>query len=133
MFWTVSSPFVSFDDAVTFDIQRSRKHPSHHDDTLYFIDTLMSHVGNFFREFSGTESEALVTHMLGGDFEVTDCELEEDPPVPSGETSVGSDYAEVLEVLERETPEEKPSVETPPSLELKELPSTLEYAFFGNT
>ena len=53
------------DDAVTFDIQQSMKHPSNHDDTLYFIDTLMSHVGNFFHEFSGTESEALVTHMLG--------------------------------------------------------------------
>ena len=116
------------DDAVTFDIQRSMKYPSNQDDTLYFIDTLMSHVGNFFREFSGTESEALVTHMLGGDFEVTDYDLEQDPPVPSGDCS---EFSEVLEVLERETPEEKSSIETPLSLELKELPSTLEYAFLG--
>ena len=56
-----------------------------------------------------------------GDFEVpdmTEYDLEPDPPSPSSEPSLGSECSEVpevFEVLERETPEEKPSVETPPS------------------
>ncbi|XP_021975446.1 uncharacterized protein LOC110870571 [Helianthus annuus] len=70
------------DDMVTFDINRSMTHPREHDDTLYFVDTIMSHVGRCLSK-----------------------------------------------VVERKELEERPSVESPPSLELKDLPSHLEYAF----
>ncbi|KAD7476964.1 hypothetical protein E3N88_00100 [Mikania micrantha] len=39
------------------------------------------------------------------------------------------EYPTAFEVFESTDPVEKPSVEAPPSLELKELPSHLEYAF----
>ncbi|KAK1430086.1 hypothetical protein QVD17_12590 [Tagetes erecta] len=123
------------DDAITFDIQRSMKHTPQHDDTLYFIDTLMSHVGSFLGEVCRRDS--IETQMLGVDIEgieLTEFDLEQDPPLPFSEPSVGSECSEVskvFEVLERETLEEKPSVEIPPPVELKELPSHLEYAFLG--
>ncbi|KAJ0879019.1 putative nucleotidyltransferase, Ribonuclease H [Helianthus annuus] len=123
------------DDAVTFDIQHSMKHTPQHDDTLYFIDTLMSHVGSFLGEVCGRGF--IETQMLGVDvegIELTEFDLEQDPPLPSSEPSIGSEcskVSEVFEVLERNTSEEKPSVEIPPPLELKELPSHLEYAFLG--
>ncbi|KAK1423916.1 hypothetical protein QVD17_19227 [Tagetes erecta] len=123
------------DDAITFDIQRSMKHTPQHDDTLYFIDTLMSHVGSFLGEICRRES--IETQMLGVDIEgieLTEFDLEQDPPLPFSEPSIRSEFSEtskVFEVLERETLEEKPSVEIPPPVELKELPSHLEYAFLG--
>ena len=62
---------------------------------------------------------------------MTEYDLEQDPPFPSSEPSVGSECSEVSKVFERQTPEEKQSLEIPPPLELKELPSHLEYAFLG--
>ncbi|XP_022003937.1 uncharacterized protein LOC110901412 [Helianthus annuus] len=42
-------------DEVTFDIQHSMRHTRQHDDTLYFIDTLMSHVGGLLSEICGKD------------------------------------------------------------------------------
>ncbi|XP_022032571.1 uncharacterized protein LOC110933669 [Helianthus annuus] len=44
------------EDEVTFDIQRSMRHTQQHDDTLYFIDTLMSHVGSLLSEICGKDA-----------------------------------------------------------------------------
>ena len=50
--------------------------------------------------------ESLETQMLGVDcdegIELTEIDLEQDPPLPSSETSLGSECSEVFEVLERE-------------------------------
>ncbi|XP_021996068.1 uncharacterized protein LOC110893261 [Helianthus annuus] len=97
-------------DEVTFDIQHSMRHTRQHDDTLYFIDTLMSHVDD-----------------QGSD--VTKLDVEKDPLLQATEPSPRFEVFEVIE--EEEIPKERPSVEAPPPLELKELPSHLEYAFLG--
>ncbi|XP_076938730.1 uncharacterized protein LOC143607027 [Bidens hawaiensis] len=36
------------DDNVTFDVRQSLKHPKSADDSLYFVDTIVSHVREFF-------------------------------------------------------------------------------------
>ncbi|KAI3744489.1 hypothetical protein L1987_57571 [Smallanthus sonchifolius] len=46
-----------------------------------------------------------------------------------GADLLNTQHLEVFEVAENSEEEKKPSVEAPPSLELKELPSHLEYAF----
>ncbi|XP_076921806.1 uncharacterized protein LOC143583374 [Bidens hawaiensis] len=41
------------DENVTFDVRQSLKHPKSTDDSLYFIDTIMTHVGEFFSDICG--------------------------------------------------------------------------------
>ncbi|XP_035832796.1 uncharacterized protein LOC118481696 [Helianthus annuus] len=118
------------EDEVTFDIQRSMRHTQQHDDTLYFIDTLMSHVGGLLSEICGRDASD--THDASMDdqgSEVTELDVEQDPLLQATEPSPRFEVFEVIE--EEEIPKERPSVEAPPPLELKELPSHLEYAFLG--
>ncbi|XP_022041040.1 uncharacterized protein LOC110943611 [Helianthus annuus] len=118
------------EDEVTFDIQRSMRHTQQHDDTLYFIDTFMSHVGGLLSEIYGRDASD--THDASVDdqgSEVTELDVEQDPLLQATEPSPRFEVFEVIE--EEEIPKERPSVEAPPPLELKELPSHLEYAFLG--
>ncbi|KAJ0520261.1 putative nucleotidyltransferase, Ribonuclease H [Helianthus annuus] len=110
------------DDMVTFDINRSMTHPREHDDTLYFVDTIMSHVGHCLSKVCGRDAS---------DTQILDTFI---PEVEMTTTSYGESesHSEVFEVVERKEPEERPSVESPPSLELKDLPSHLEYAFLDD-
>ncbi|XP_076905036.1 uncharacterized protein LOC143560663 [Bidens hawaiensis] len=41
------------DDNVTFDVSQSLKHPKLADDSLYFVDTIVSHVREFFTDICG--------------------------------------------------------------------------------
>ncbi|XP_076927937.1 uncharacterized protein LOC143591681 [Bidens hawaiensis] len=41
------------DDNVTFDVRQSLKHPKSADDSMYFVDTIVSHVREFFTDICG--------------------------------------------------------------------------------
>ncbi|KAD7116998.1 hypothetical protein E3N88_04266 [Mikania micrantha] len=110
------------DETVTFEIRRSLQHTESQDDTLYFIDTVMSHMDRCLSEIRIGDPES-VEDSEGG---MPVHSSEQHPGVLIDEIPVSQ---EVCEVLDRAEPADKPSVEAPPSLELKELPSHLEYAF----
>ncbi|KAK1429674.1 hypothetical protein QVD17_11888 [Tagetes erecta] len=122
------------EEEVVFSIEKSMKHTQNNDDTLYFIDSIDYHVDHYLQEMLGHDS--LDTQLLEGeelDFEQANqiCDelarllAQEQPPSPK--------VCEVFEVMEKkEEPKAKPSIEEPPSLELKELPDHLEYAYLDD-
>ncbi|XP_022014136.1 uncharacterized protein LOC110913622 [Helianthus annuus] len=113
---------------VNFDIKRSMQHPQSHDDMLYYVDIVDTCVSSHFQ---GTIEEIDTdTHLL--------CENQngilqeghetEQPVYQIGED--GSQSPDQFMEIDREVEEKsKPSVEDPPSLELKELTPHHEYAF----
>ncbi|KAD5507914.1 hypothetical protein E3N88_15617 [Mikania micrantha] len=117
-----------YDEEVTFDIGRSMRHPQSQDDSLYFIDVVDSCMSDSSQD--GCVVEVFDTQLLG---------REDVDPVSEGrfdEEMVAllshdpSPQDEVFEVMDRKAePKALPSVEDPPSVELKELPGHLEYAF----
>ncbi|KAK1411651.1 hypothetical protein QVD17_38208 [Tagetes erecta] len=114
------------EETVTFDIHQPMRHPKCQDDSLYFIDTIMSHVGDYLSSICGGASSDS-DHM---DRESQDVES---AAVADSSSSCSATepptHAIVSEVLDQKDPVDRPSVERPPSLELKDLPSHLEYAF----
>ncbi|XP_076951792.1 uncharacterized protein LOC143625309 [Bidens hawaiensis] len=114
------------DEEVTFDIGRSMHHPHDHDDVLY-IDTIDSCVCEHIQDTC--EEYSLDTQLcVGGIFDLVSgplfeelvCGVDHEPP----------ECLERIEDVDRVAePKAKPSVVDPPSIELKELPSHLEYAF----
>ncbi|KAD4981838.1 hypothetical protein E3N88_18509 [Mikania micrantha] len=108
------------DETVTFEVVKSMRHPSDHDDfsdpchSVYFINSFMSHV------------DRCLEYVCGADLVVERSEEE----CESIDEGVGV-ISEVLEIDELREESKKPSVESPPALELKVLPSHLEYAFLG--
>ncbi|XP_076940652.1 uncharacterized protein LOC143609885 [Bidens hawaiensis] len=110
------------DEEVTFDIGRSMKHPQHTDDSVYYIDVCESIVSCHLRET--IEKEACNTQLI--EKKAYSIIHEEQ----STEDQEASEHQETYETVDRKLePKAKPSVEDPPVLELKELPSHLEYAF----
>ncbi|XP_022003224.1 uncharacterized protein LOC110900652 [Helianthus annuus] len=116
------------DEEVTFDIGKSMQHSQSQDDTLYFIETINTYVSDHL--YATFEEDVMDTQLLGGEIfgspsvdrmveEVTCLIGHTSPPCP-----------EVFEVVDRVTePKARLSIEDPPSVELKELPDHLEYAF----
>ena len=79
------------EDEVTFDIQRSMRHTRQHDDTLYFFDTLMSHVGSLLSEIC--RRDTLDTQLLSVDDQgsgVTTFDLEQDSQPQASDPSLHS-------------------------------------------
>ncbi|XP_076890609.1 uncharacterized protein LOC143538546 [Bidens hawaiensis] len=110
------------DEEVTFDIGRSMKHPQHTDDSVYYIDVCESIVSCHLRET--IEKEACNTQMIEKKAYAI---LHEEQSIEDQEAS---EHQETYETIDRKLePKAKPSVEDLPVLELKELPSHLEYAF----
>ncbi|KAD6796446.1 hypothetical protein E3N88_07342 [Mikania micrantha] len=118
------------DDTITFDIKKSMRHTKGHDDTLYFIDTFMSHVGRCLQEICEKDTlDTQILSMMNQEVVMTDSSFEQE----SSDLDSNPPHDEkVFEVIERKEPEVKPSVVEPPSLELKELPSHLKYAFLDD-
>ncbi|KAK1417158.1 hypothetical protein QVD17_26281 [Tagetes erecta] len=117
------------DETVTFDVARSMRHTHEQDDTLYFMDTLWSQVSGTIKSLvtsDHTDTQILVRENQ--EIEMTAYSHERDLQVLA---SKPPQEAEVCEVIVHDDPAEKPSVEIPPALELKDLPSHLEYAFLG--
>ncbi|XP_021996223.1 uncharacterized protein LOC110893421 [Helianthus annuus] len=116
------------DEHVTFDIKRSMQHPQSQDDALYYVDIVDTYVSTHFQ---GTIEEIdLDTHLLCGDLDGITQEGHdfEQPDYQIGDD--GSQSSDQFTEIDCENEERsKPSVEDPPSLELKELPPHLEYAF----
>ncbi|XP_076955266.1 uncharacterized protein LOC143630043 [Bidens hawaiensis] len=114
------------DEEVTFDIGRSLRHPHDHDDVLY-IDTIVScvceHIQDTCEEYSLDTQLYVrgVSDLVSGPlFEELVCGVDHELP----------ECLESIEDVDRVAePKVKPSVLDPPSIELKELPSHLEYAF----
>lgn len=107
------------DEKVTFDVARAMRHPKTHDESLYFIDTIMTHVGEYLSEICCRDES---------DTQILDIE---DPVVEIVAAVDKHDSSEFVEI-ERRRPDEEPTAESPPPLDLKELPSHLEYEFLDD-
>ncbi|GJZ25744.1 hypothetical protein Tco_0569997 [Tanacetum coccineum] len=96
------------------------------DDALFYVDVFDRHLRDHFEK--SMEKEVLDTQILEeGTFPIDLVEL---GPQPIDEDVSIPEEFEVLEVGERTPPQ--PFVMDPPSIELKKLPSHLEYAFLGD-
>ena len=68
------------DERVTFDVHKSMKHPGSQDDTLYFLDTIMSYVGHCLSEICGRDaSETQILDNENQEIEMTVVAVEQDP------------------------------------------------------
>ncbi|XP_076927148.1 uncharacterized protein LOC143590599 [Bidens hawaiensis] len=114
------------DEEVTFDIGKSMRHPQDHDGILY-IDTIDSCVCEHLQDMC--EEISLDTQLISG----VGSDLVIEPLLKELVYGVDHEPPECLEKIEDvdrvAEPKTKPSVEDPPSIDLKELPSHLEYAF----
>ncbi|XP_076893462.1 uncharacterized protein LOC143545448 [Bidens hawaiensis] len=88
------------EENVTFDVVKLMRNSSSQDDSVYFLDTFIS------------QFERCLDYISGADL----LNQEDEPEVFTVADSAKG-------------PKERPSIEAPPSLELKELPPHLEYAF----
>ncbi|KAD6118908.1 hypothetical protein E3N88_10179 [Mikania micrantha] len=123
------------DDTVTFDVVKSMRNSSGQDDQVYFLDAFFSTMDRCLDYIRGVDllgdkdlgdSDERVEGM-GVKVQAAAIEAYLDY-IPSSLAVEPSVYPTVFEV-ESSEPADKPSVEAPPSLELKELPPHLEYAF----
>ncbi|KAJ0948045.1 putative aspartic peptidase domain superfamily [Helianthus annuus] len=117
------------EERVSFEIARSMDHPSGSDDlsspchSVYFIESFLSCVDHCFDYISGAD---LVKSKLD---EVVD--KVEEVANESEEAEENEWVPEVLELSEVKSEVESTPLEKPAPLELKVLPSHLEYAFIG--
>ncbi|KAD4180096.1 hypothetical protein E3N88_28687 [Mikania micrantha] len=91
------------EDTITFDIKKSMRHTKGHDDTLYFIDTIMSHVGCCLQEICEKDSlDIQILSMMNQEVVMTNSSFEQE----SSDLDSNPSYAEkVFEVMERKEPE----------------------------
>ncbi|XP_076889951.1 uncharacterized protein LOC143568917 [Bidens hawaiensis] len=107
------------EENVTFHVVKSMRNSSSQDDSIYFLDTLISQFERCLDYISGA-------YLLNQEDEV-DVPLEHELSIL---VSSPPEYPEVFTVADStEGPKERPSIEAPPSLEFKELPPHLECAF----
>ncbi|XP_076921462.1 uncharacterized protein LOC143582870 [Bidens hawaiensis] len=107
------------EENVTLDVVKSMRNSGSQDDSVYFLDTFISQFERCLDYISGAD-------LLNQEDEV-DVPPEHDLSIIA---SSPSKYPEVFTVADStKGPKERPSIEAPPSLELKELPPHLEYAF----
>ncbi|XP_076888197.1 uncharacterized protein LOC143538548 [Bidens hawaiensis] len=120
------------DENVTYDVARSMKHPSDQDDysgpchSVYFINSFIACVDSCFDYICGAD--------LVGSSGLVDCDdLGEDESCENNlvcdELVEISGLPEIIEVNEISCESKAGSVENPALLELKVLPSHLEYAY----
>ncbi|XP_076924850.1 uncharacterized protein LOC143587439 [Bidens hawaiensis] len=105
----------------------SLKHPKLADESLYFVDTIVSHVREFFTDICGEPT--LDPHILNREISEVEMVAMTAPPLMDDTVSPPLDSESAVEIV-RDDPRDRPSIESPPpSLELKDLPNHLEYAF----
>ncbi|KAI3821357.1 hypothetical protein L1987_08923 [Smallanthus sonchifolius] len=102
------------DENVTFDVMKSMKNSSGQYDSLFFIDTFISHMDRCLDYVCG--ADLLNTQHLGEENQEVETDVLPEHG-PSHPASKHPEYPKVFEVSES-TEEEKPSVEAPPSLTL---------------
>ncbi|XP_021985385.1 uncharacterized protein LOC110881432 [Helianthus annuus] len=113
------------EERVTFEIARSMEHPSGSDNhsspchSVYFIESFLSCVDHCFDYISGADLVEDRVDKVGEEVELSE------------EKDVTDWVPEVLELSEVKSEIESTPVEKPAPLELKVLPSHLEYAFLG--
>ncbi|KAI3670940.1 hypothetical protein L1987_87585 [Smallanthus sonchifolius] len=104
------------------------QHTQNQDDSLYFFETVYSCVSDHLQDTA--EEESLDTQIVGGETFDPVSEDQFDEQMHSQEGYEFPQCSEVFAMVDRESePIERPSVEDPPPVELKELPSHLDYAF----
>ncbi|KAM0022394.1 putative nucleotidyltransferase, Ribonuclease H [Helianthus debilis subsp. tardiflorus] len=116
------------DEVVTFEIDRAMQHPSCGDDvsgpchSVYFLNSFISCVDTCFEYISGADlvGEGVVDEQSEDEID----EVEEECLDESDEVSAEPLGLDAIN-------DESTPVEIPPPLELKVLPSHLEYAFLG--
>ncbi|MFS8034865.1 putative nucleotidyltransferase, Ribonuclease H [Helianthus anomalus] len=117
------------DEIVTFEIDRAMQHPGSRDDdsgschSVYFLNSFISCIDTCLEYISGADlvGERVVEERVEEEVE----EVEEEQ-LDESEELCASEPLELDAISDESTP-----VEIPPPLELKVLPSHLEYAFLG--
>ncbi|KAJ0512119.1 putative nucleotidyltransferase, Ribonuclease H [Helianthus annuus] len=116
------------DEHVTFDIRKSMQHPQSHDDMLYYVDIVVTCVSSHFQDT--IEEIDTNKYVLCGNL---DDITQEGHKVKQPVCQIGDDGSQspnqFVEIDCEVEEKSKPWFEDPPSLELKELPPHLEYAF----
>ncbi|GJW10135.1 reverse transcriptase domain-containing protein [Tanacetum coccineum] len=108
------------DEAVTFNLNQTTRYSSTYDDTLINrIDVIDVACEEFSQEFTDLDDDFYDTE---GDILYLEQLLNEDPS-PTLPQKKNED------LKQKEVTKAKPSIEEPPELELKDLPSHLEYAY----
>ena len=116
------------DEHVTFNVFKAMKFPSS-SDTCFRIDAINSVVDDKFQEnkfedlLEGCIAQSKDAQCEDEKIHESAMQLEANPPIPYYRRW----QYETLEGSTKERP--KPSIEEPPTLELKPLPSHLKYAF----
>ena len=115
------------DEEVTFDITDSMRQSLNLDDSCYYLDMIELQIENYLQEIVG--DDPLETY-LRKDEELRKNNAEAMEEIAALLAAEPSQRLKDFEKIERgEEQRLKPSIEEPPTLELKELPGTLEYAF----
>ncbi|KAK1421773.1 hypothetical protein QVD17_24388 [Tagetes erecta] len=114
------------DETVTFDVSKAMNNSSGQDDSVYFLDAFISQVDRCLDYISGAD----LLPMEDLDEENREVEMDVRPEhLMNSPASKPPEFSQAFEVKDDTEGGGKPSVEASPSLELKDLPSHLEYAF----
>ena len=115
------------DEEVVFDIEDSMKQSLGHDDSLYYIDTIDLSVKDHLQDI--LEKDYLDSFSIGSG----DVDLTHEEEVNALAYMLANELSPMLkeceDVYNQMAQKLKPSIEEPPTLELKDLPAHLEYAF----
>ncbi|KAI3814025.1 hypothetical protein L1987_18767 [Smallanthus sonchifolius] len=113
------------EEEVTFDVGRSMQHTQNQDDSLYFVEALYSCMSDHLQDTA--EEESLDTQIVGGETFDPVGEDQFDEQLHSQESYEFPQCSAVFAMVDRESkPIERPSIEDPPPVELKELLSHLD-------
>ncbi|XP_076955785.1 uncharacterized protein LOC143630744 [Bidens hawaiensis] len=98
------------DDNVTFNIRQSLNHPKKADDSRYFVDTIVSHVREFFTDICG--GPPLDPQILDKEISEVEMVAMTTQPLMDDTVSPSLDSESAVEIV-RDDPRNRPSVESP--------------------
>nr|GEY39503.1 reverse transcriptase domain-containing protein [Tanacetum cinerariifolium] len=107
------------DESMVFDLSKSMKHPKECDDELYFVKDY----GTFLLRYGGGDDtfESYRFELENKELEFIEDLLIMDAPL----------ITQIEKLSQNDTFKLKPAIKDPPALELKDLPSHLEYDFLA--
>ncbi|KAK5771509.1 hypothetical protein PVK06_047724 [Gossypium arboreum] len=114
------------DEEIIFKIYDAMRFSREHDNSCYFIDYIDHATQDSFQEIVHKDTMELCLAQGEG----VDDDSEIGTELNSNETSPKLVEYEGIKV--KDELKQKPSIEEPPKLELKQLPKHLEYSFLGN-
>ncbi|KAK5842248.1 hypothetical protein PVK06_004584 [Gossypium arboreum] len=118
------------DEEIVFKIYDAMRFSREQDDSCYFIDSINHAAQDSFQEIIRKDTLELY-HVEGEEIDDDDSETGKiKAKLNFNESS--QRQVEYEDIKGNDDFKQKPSIEEPPKLELKQLPNHLEYAFLGN-